>query len=128
VRLLLDTHVMLWWLVDDRRLSRLARLTLQDRGNRIFVSAASVWELAIKVAKGKLRLPTGGEDRIQAAIEAAGFQELPVTMMHAFAIWSLPPLHADLFDRLLAAQCQRENLTLVTNDRLLRRYPIDHLW
>lgn len=119
---------MLWWLIDDRRLSRLARLRLQDRGNRVFVSAASVWELAIKVAKGKLRLPAGNEDRIQAAIEAAGFQELPVTMMHAFAIWSLPPLHADPFDRLLAAQCQRENLTLVTNDRLLRRYPIDHLW
>jgi PIN domain nuclease of toxin-antitoxin system len=126
--LLLDTHALLWWLLGDRRLSSVARLALQDRGNRIFVSAASAWELAIKVGKGKLRLPTGGEDRIQSAIAAAGFEELSVTVMHAFATRLLPRLHADPFDRLLVAQCRSENLTLVTNDRLLRRYPIDHLW
>jgi PIN domain nuclease of toxin-antitoxin system len=128
VRLLLDTHVLLWWFIDDRRLSRSARLALQDRGNRIFVSAASAWELEIKVAKGKLRLPAGGDARIHSAMLAAGFEELSVTVMHAFAIRSLPRMHADPFDRLLAAQCQAENLTLVTNDRLLRRYPIDHFW
>lgn len=81
-----------------------------------------------QVAKGKLRLPAGGEHRIRSAIAAAGFHELSVTVMHGFAIRSLPRFHSDPFDRLLAAQCQSENLTLVTNDRLLLRYPINHFW
>ncbi len=92
------------------------------------MSAVSAWEVAIKAARGKLRLPPGGEDQIRASIAAAGFDELAVTLAHGFAVRFLPRLHADPFDRLLVAQCQAENLTLVTNDRVLLRYRINHLW
>jgi PIN domain nuclease of toxin-antitoxin system len=78
VKLLLDSHTLLWWLIDDPRLSSRAREAIQQATASVFVSAASVWEIAIKAAKGKLRLPPGAEDRIRSAMASAGFVELPV--------------------------------------------------
>lgn len=128
MKLLLDTHVLLWWLLDDRRLVTRARSALLDRRNRIFVSAVSAWEVALKAARGKLPLPPGGEARIQQAVATAGFLELPITFEHAFELRGLPRHHADPFDRLLVAQCRIEQLTLVTNDRTLPHYGISCLW
>lgn len=128
MRLLLDTHAVLWWLLDDPRLSRVARRAIDDVGNVIFVSAASAWEVAIKAAKGKLSLPLQAEERIQSEMQAARFVELPVTWRHAFAVRELPHHHLDPFDRLLIAQSRLEGLTIVTNDRALVRYQVDSLW
>jgi PIN domain nuclease of toxin-antitoxin system len=118
----------LWWLIGDPRLSCRALAVIEQATGSIFVSAASVWEIAIKAAKGKLRLPPGAEDRIRREMTCAGFVELPVTWDHAFAVRSLDAHHLDPFDRLLIAQSRIEGLTIVTNDKLLRRYQVDCLW
>jgi PIN domain nuclease of toxin-antitoxin system len=128
MRVLLDSHTLLWWLIGDPRLSRRALEVIEQAAAPIFVSAASVWEIAIKAAKGKLRLPPGAEDRIRDEMASAGFVELPVTWDHAFAVRSLKAHHLDPFDRLLIAQSRIEGLIIVTNDELLRRYEVDCLW
>jgi len=128
MRVLLDSHTLLWWLIGDPRLSRRAQEVIERAADSIFVSAASIWEIAIKTAKGKLRLPGGAEDRIRNEMTAAGFVELPVTWDHAFAVRLLDAHHLDPFDRLLIAQSRIEGLIIVTNDKLLRRYEVDCLW
>jgi PIN domain nuclease of toxin-antitoxin system len=128
VKLLLDSHTLLWWLIDDPRLSSRAREAIQQATASVFVSAASVWEIAIKAAKGKLRLPPGAEDRIRSAMASAGFVELPVTWDHAFAVRSLNAHHLDPLDRLLIVQSRIEGLAIVSNDKLLRRYDVNCLW
>ena len=128
MRVLLDSHTLLWWLTGDPRLSRRALQVIEETANSIAVSAASVWEIAIKAAKGKLKLPPGAEGRIRDEMASAGFIQLPVTWDHAFAVRSLNAHHLDPFDRLLIAQSRIEGLTIVTNDRLLRRYDVDCLW
>jgi PIN domain nuclease of toxin-antitoxin system len=128
VRLLLDTHALLWWLLDDRRLSASARAAIETTANVTFVSAASAWEIAIKAGKGKLRLPPHAESRIKNEMARGGFIELAVTWNHAFAVRNLTGPHLDPFDRLLIAQSQIEGLTMITNDRAMRRYQLDLLW
>lgn len=128
MRILLDSHTLLWWLIGDSRLSRRAREAIEDPTGAIFVSADSIWEIAIKAAKGKLRLPPGAEERIRGEMAAAGFVELPVTWDHAFAVGALRAHRLDPFDRLLIVQSQIEGLTVLTNDRVLRSYGIDSLW
>jgi PIN domain nuclease of toxin-antitoxin system len=123
VRLLLDTHVFLWWCQDDRRLKRPARRAIQDAG-AVFVSAVSAWEVGLKVALGKLRIP----GPFSAAVSASSFDELPIGFAHAAAASSLPMHHTDPFDRMLVAQCQVESLTLVTHDRQLQAYALPILW
>jgi PIN domain nuclease of toxin-antitoxin system len=117
MRLLLDTHVLLW------ALSRPAKLAAQTRKKideaEVFVSAASIWEIGIKSALGKLNT-TAGE--ILAAVEPAGFRMLSITGEHAAKAAELPPLHKDPFDRLLAAQAAIEPMILITNDRMLKGY------
>ncbi|MFP4502037.1 MAG: type II toxin-antitoxin system VapC family toxin [Candidatus Hydrogenedentota bacterium] len=120
MRLLLDTCVLLWWLANDDTLSEEARKGIRDSRNLACVSAVSAWEISIKHALGKLKTP---ED-LAGAIEASGFEELPVTIAHALAAGRLPRHHDDPFDRMLVAQAQTENLTLITRDRRLARYKI----
>lgn len=122
MRILLDTHVVLWALADSPRLSVRAREVLSDPANDCWVSSGSVWEIAIKVALGKHRLnfPLA---QLEAAIVEAGFQSLDVTMRHALAIERIKPPHADPFDRLLLAQCEVETLRLLTTDKMLIRLP-----
>jgi PIN domain nuclease of toxin-antitoxin system len=119
VRLLLDTHVFLWWLADDRRLGAAEREAIRDSENDVYLSAASVWEIVIKQALGRLRTP----EPASAAALRLGLQPLPITFEHAEATSALPPLHHDPFDRLLMAQAKAESLTLVSHDPAIRTYP-----
>jgi PIN domain nuclease of toxin-antitoxin system len=122
-RLLLDTHVWLWWQADDRRLAKTARTAIAHAAE-VYISAASAWEMAIKIALGKLEAP---ED-VAAAVDAGGFRELPVHFRHVAALHTLPAHHRDPFDRLLLAQARVDGLTLVTADPALPPYGVAHLW
>lgn len=121
--LLLDTHVFLWWRSAHKRLAREAREAIAT-ADLVYVSAASAWEAGIKVALGRLRLP----ESFEAGVEKSGFEKLAITFAHAEAATSLPPHHADPFDRMLIAQAQVERLTLVTRDRRLQPYDVRLLW
>jgi PIN domain nuclease of toxin-antitoxin system len=123
MRLLLDTHVFLWWRGDSRLLQRAARRAITD-APIVFVSAATAWEAAIKAALGRLRIP----DTIEAGVIDSGFEKLPISFAHAEAAARLPPHHADPFDRMLVAQARLEGLTLVSHDRRLAAYEIEILW
>ena len=124
MRLLLDTHVALWAVADDPRLPVKARDLILDPGNMIHVSAASVWEIAIKHALargGPNDMPVSGQEA-SGYFEAAGYVLLPISAQHAAGVEALPPLHADPFDRLLISQALIEPLRLVTHDQAIARY------
>lgn len=115
---LLDTHVLLWWLSNPQRLSERVQEVIGDSRNIVFVSAASIWEIEIKVALGKLRIPAD----LEIQLEREQFQELPIHWAHTRAIAALPSLHRDPFDRLLLAQAKVEKLTLISSDSLVLAY------
>jgi PIN domain nuclease of toxin-antitoxin system len=119
VRLLLDTHVFLWWLADDDRLKKAERESIRNPENDVYLSAASIWEIVIKQGLGRLRVP---ESASKAALRL-GLQPLPITFEHAEATATLPPMHGDPFDRILVAQARTETLTLVSYDTAIRAYP-----
>jgi len=121
MRLLVDTHLLLWAAARSRRLSREARQLLENPRNDVYFSAASLWEIAIKLAlrRADFRIDLG---RLRSVLPEMGFQELPVTGAHAERLASLPPLHKDPFDRMLVAQSQSEPLVLLTNDSALAPY------
>ena len=120
MRLLLDTHVLLWALAEDPALDVRAREAATDQRNDVFVSAASVWEIAIKRAQGRLRSP----DNLIATVADAGFSELPITFAHAEQAGALPSHHKDPFDRILIAQARAEGLVLVTANANIPRYGV----
>jgi PIN domain nuclease of toxin-antitoxin system len=122
MRLLLDTHVVLWALEDNPRLAPAARSLLTDPANECWVSAVSVWEIAIKVSVGKLALRRSLAT-VEAGLAEAGFQTLDMTIRHAVAVPAIAVKHTDPFDRLLLAQCEVETLKLLTADRLLKTLP-----
>lgn len=119
MRLLLDTHVVLWWLTDDPTLSDALKERITHDPD-ILVSAATIWEVAIKQALGKLHGPVGLADYIGNG----GFIQLPIGLDHAAAAGRLPMIHRDPFDRMLVAQAQYEDLTLVTRDPWCQRYDV----
>lgn len=119
MKLLLDTHVVLWWRLDSRRLSRSVRRHIAT-ANIVWVSAASGWETAIKQGLGKLQLA----DSFQWMVEDSDFDELPVTLRHAEQVRALPAHHADPFDRMLIAQARVEGASLVTHDPHFARYDV----
>ncbi|QRR07663.1 type II toxin-antitoxin system VapC family toxin [Burkholderia sp. MS455] len=118
MRLLLDTHVFLWSVFDDRKLSKSARKLILD-ADEVFVSAATIWEASIKAGLGKLDVNVND---LVAEISAAGFVELPVRVAHAAMVQDLPDIHRDPFDRLLVAQAMTEPLRLVTANEHLAKY------
>ena len=118
MRLLLDTHVVLWWLNRDRRLSRPVRSSIEQQADQVLVSAASAWELAIKRAVGKLEPPS----RWHQEITEFGFEPLAITFDHAREAGELPRHHADPFDRMLISQALVEGLTILTSDRRFANY------
>ncbi len=118
MRLLLDTQVFLWFLQDSRKLAKQPRRWIAE-ADEVYVSAASIWEAAIKASIGKLEVVA---DELVAGISASGFTELPVLARHAAMVQTLPPHHRDPFDRLLVAQAIIEPLRLVTADTPLTRY------
>jgi PIN domain nuclease of toxin-antitoxin system len=124
VKLLLDTHAALWFLSGDERLSESARRHLIDESNRVLLSAAVVWEIAIKRALGKLTVP----DEYLTLLLDAGVQPLPVSVDHAAAVERLPPHHRDPFDRMLVSQATIEGAALVSRDDALRPYGVTLVW
>ena len=121
MRLLLDTHIALWALVDSPRLPSKARLLILAPDNEVVVSAASVWEIAIKHGLAKKNMPVSGAEA-KSWFTRAGYTLLPVTADHAALVEELPPHHADPFDRILVAQALDEPLRLVTHDPTVARY------
>jgi PIN domain nuclease of toxin-antitoxin system len=119
-RFLLDTHVFLWWLSDDPALGAEARQMIGEPRNQVLVSAASIWEISIKQAKGMLEAP---ED-LEALVEDEGFTKLPISLFHGQQAGKLPEIHRDPFDRMLIAQAQAEGLELVTADGIIPQYGV----
>ena len=120
MNLLLDTHVVLWWLDDPSLLSERAVAAIKHLDNNVIVSVVSAWEIAIKKTLGKLEAP----ENLKEMIAEAGFQWLPITYEHVWKIKDLPFHHEDPFDRLLVAQASIENLTLVTRDSRIQAYTL----
>jgi PIN domain nuclease of toxin-antitoxin system len=123
-RLLVDTHALLWWLADDPSLSPAARDAIADPNNEPLVSAASVWEIAIKRSLGKLTAP----DDLPDTIADEGFAWLPISAQHAWTVRDLPIHHADPFDRVLVAQAMVEGVPIVTTDTRFAEYGVDVRW
>ena len=121
MRLLLDTHVLLWAVGMSGRLSAQTRQVLETPDNEVYYSAANLWEIAIKSRLRRTDFQVDPE-QLLAALPAMDFTELPITARHAAAVARLPPLHRDPFDRLLIAQSQTEPMILLTNDELLVQY------
>ena len=118
--LLLDSHVLLWMITRARRISESTIAAILDPENRVYASAASIWEIEIKRATGRLEAP----DNIIEFVENSGFAELPVTFRHGDLAARLPMHHRDIFDRMLIVQAQAERLTLVTDDSQIARYQV----
>jgi PIN domain nuclease of toxin-antitoxin system len=120
MKLLLDTHVLLWWLDNPMLLSEEARKAIRNGKNSVYASAASIWEIVIKNALGKLDLPSN----IEQMLTVNRFLSLPISITHTLAIQSLPSFHGDPFDRMLIAQALCEDLTLATRDSRILKYPL----
>jgi len=121
VKILVDTHVLLWWLSDDPKLPKHHRELIQDPSNRVLVSSVSIAEISIKASLGKLEAPEG----VVAAVTQSGFEVLDFKAAHAERLRALPWHHRDPFDRMLVAQTQEESLVLLTVDQRIREYDID---
>ena len=128
MKILLDTHTFLWWNTDDPMLSAHAKEIIANGQNEVFLSAASVWEIAIKTAKGRLILPEPPAQYISSRMSLYRFQPLPVQISHAVHVYELPSYHNDPFDRLLIAQSRLESLPLLTKDEDILRYDFETIW
>lgn len=123
MRLLLDTHILLWWLSDDPLLPASARGAISSPDNEVMVSAAAIWEIAIKKAVGRLDAP----DDLLEVLTASDFETLEITASHALLAGGLAPHHSDPFDRMMIAQARAENLTLVSVDEHFPQYDVELL-
>ncbi|MEM7697525.1 MAG: type II toxin-antitoxin system VapC family toxin [Verrucomicrobiota bacterium] len=123
MRILVDSHIAVWWLSDPQKLRSSARSAIADPQHQVYLSAASVWELSIKIAKGKLSMPL----EFVEILEADGFLLLPITTQHALATSELPPHHNDPFDRMLVAQARVDGMMLATSDDAIFDYDVSLL-
>ncbi len=128
MRALLDTHTLLWWILEDPALSQTARETIAETSNTILVSAASAWELAIKFRLGKLPRAADLVSNFLSEVEHEGFQLLPISAEHGIRAGLLPGPHTDPFDRMLIAQSQAENTPIISNEIVFENYGIRRLW
>ena len=128
MKVLLDTHAMLWWLVDDPRLSDKTRETIADGRNQLLWSIASAFELAVKVRVGKLELGRSLRSLFAEIVSGQGADLLPLTHEHCVRLSKLELHHRDPFDRMLVAQALEEGVPLLTADPKMGLYPIDRLW
>ena len=128
MRLLLDTHALIWWLLGDPGLSRNARGGIADDDNEVFISAVSAWEISTKYRIGKLPAAAIFAADVAGAAASQGFDELPINLHHGQLAGSLPGPHRDPFDRMLAAQALLADLVLVSNETMFDRYGVRRLW
>ena len=128
MRLLLDTHALLWWLAGDEQLSLKARKALADRRHEIVVSAASAWEVTTKHRLGKLPMAGPLAVDFDREVRRQGFTALPISMVHAQVAGALPGFHRDPFDRVLIAQAREERLALVSNEAVFDEYGVSRYW
>jgi PIN domain nuclease of toxin-antitoxin system len=128
VRVLLDTHALLWWLADDPRLSAPAYATIDNAANDVVVSAASAWEIATKVRIGKLPEHAGIATELPMHLAAQGFSSLAITVEHGLRAGLLAGPHRDPFDRMLIAQAHAEGISLVSNEAIFDTYGINRIW
>jgi PIN domain nuclease of toxin-antitoxin system len=128
MRILLDTHTLLWWMIGNPRLSQKARAAVGAPSAEVFVSAASAWELAVKVRMGKLHEASGLTHRLAERVAEQDFKVLPISLEHGRLGGLLPGAHRDPFDRVLAAQALLDDLVLVTNDAAFSTYGVKTLW
>jgi PIN domain nuclease of toxin-antitoxin system len=128
VRLLLDTHAFMWWVLDDPRLSATGRDLIADRSNDVLLSAASAYEIAVKAGRGRLTLPEPPESYVASRMVGEGFTPLAIQVAHAVRAGSLPPIHRDPWDRLLVAQGQLDDVPILTADPLIGRYEVETIW
>ena len=124
MRALLDTHTVLWWINDDPRLSERCRGIISNGSNEVLFSAVSAWEIAVKARRGRLVLPGETEPYIREQVVRNRFEVLTIDLTHALRVALLPDHHKDPFDRMLIAQAQVENLTILTADPEIARYPV----
>jgi PIN domain nuclease of toxin-antitoxin system len=128
VRLLIDTHALLWWLNDEPSLSSAARKAMAESSNELLVSAASAWEIATKVRLGKLPSAEELAADFQGFMLREGFTILDITANHAIRAGLLPGPHKDPFDRMLISQAQAESVPIVTNERIFEAYGVRRIW
>jgi PIN domain nuclease of toxin-antitoxin system len=128
MRILLDTHVFLWWIVDDPRLSPRCVELMVDGGNELLLSAASGWEIAIKAGLGRLKTPEPLERFLIEQLFHNRVEALSVQLSHALHVHTLPSLHRDPFDRLLIAQAQVERLPILSADQQIAQYAVEVIW
>ena len=128
MRVLLDTHTFIWWLLDGPRLSDVARSILEDRANEVLLSATSAYEIAVKTARGRMTLPEPAESYVSSRLASEGFTPLPIQIAHAVRAGTLPPIHGDPWDRLLVAQAQVEGVPILTADPAIARYEVETIW
>ena len=128
MNLLLDTHAFLWFIDGNAKLSATARALIEDQENFKFVSAASFWDMGIKISLGRLSLARPFEDLIPRQMELNGFALLPLRIAHIGRVISLPFHHRDPFDRMLAAQCMAEELSVISFDSVFDRYSVPRFW
>jgi len=128
MKVLLDTHALLWLIADDDRLSENARQIFLNTANRLFFSAASLWELCIKKSLGKISLKNGWLQTIQEEMELNTIQWLPIEMTHCAEVAEMPFHHRDPFDRMLIAQAITEDMHLLSRDSRLSDYAIERIW
>ena len=128
MKVLLDTNAFLWWLGNQSRLTVQACEVIQDPDNEVFVSVASAWEIIIKARSGKLTLPESPELYIPSRISHYDFQLLPINIQHVLQLWMLADHHRDPFDRIMIAQSQVEQLSIITSDQIIPQYPVQVIW
>lgn len=128
MKLLLDTHALLWAGLDHPQLPERTRSLLVDRQNALYFSAASAWEIVIKQRSGKLRLPEPPERFVRRALEVLVIDSLSITLEHTLRLEALPEHHRDPFDRILIAQAQAEELAIVTKDKVFEQYAVATVW
>ncbi len=124
MRFLLDTQIFLWWNSEPEKISSKTRKQLSIPSTEVFVSVASIWEMSIKWGIGKLTLPSPPQSYIVERLESEDFAALPIDMRHACKVATLPWIHKDPFDRIIAAQCLVEDLSLITADKIFGRYGV----
>jgi PIN domain nuclease of toxin-antitoxin system len=128
MKLLLDTHVFLWWNEASPRLSKQAHSLISDPENTLYLSVVSVWEVILKEGTGKLKLPSAAAVYIPARLAHYRFEVLPLGLGHVLAVGTLPTHHRDPFDRMLVAQAEVERLPILTHDPQIRKYNVETVW